>query len=160
MWTVAISVALAGGCNLQTLTSAMNKLDQDLAQQWWAVEEQAKRVEKELQCTKEPVDYGTILKLHTQLAIAAHIRKDFDTSAAHLVAAWLAAPMFTFPDGIPTTSPARGRFAALQEEILSNGVVVRLDRPASVDGHWADWVYAGLPMIVQEPGKKPRIMGR
>jgi len=158
MWISLIATALAGPCNLQTLQSAMSKLDQDLAQQWWAVEEQMKRVQKEVQCTKEPLQPATILRLHEQLAVSHHILKDYDTSAAHLVSAWLAAPMFPFPASIPTTSPARGRFAALQEQVLNGGVVVRLDRPAYIDGHWADWVYAGLPMIVQEPGKKARIM--
>jgi len=160
MWILLLSLASAGGCNLPTLRTSMTVLDGDLAQRWWAVEEQAKRVEKDLQCLKEPVDQATLLKIHEQLAVAAHIRKDFDAAAAHLVAAWISQPMMVFPATIPTTSPARGRFAALQEEILSDGVVVQLDRPAYVDGHFAGWVYEGLPMIVQEPGKRPRIMTR
>jgi hypothetical protein len=160
MSLLLLSIAWAGGCNLQSLNTSMTVLENDLAQRWWAVEEQSKRVVKELECLKEPVGQATLLKIHEQLAVAAHIRKDFDDAAAHLVAAWISQPMMVFPSAIPSTSPARGRFAALQEKILSEGTVVRLDRPAYVDGHWASWVYEELPMIVQEPGKKPRIMGR
>jgi len=157
MLIALLSIAWGGGCNLASLTSQMNTLEADLAQRWWAVEEQARRVERELLCVKEPVDFQTVFRLHEQLAVAAHIRKDFDTSAKHLVARWLSYPLAPFPAGIPTTSPARGRYAALQEKILANSAVVRLEHPASVDGHLADWVFAELPMIVQEPGKKPRI---
>ncbi len=160
MLIALLSLAWGGGCNLASLTSQMNALDTDLSERGWAVEEQAKRVEKELLCTKDPIDFQTVFRLHEQLAIAAHIRKDFDAAAEHLVARWLSYPLAGFPSGIPTTSPARGRYAALQEKILADGTVVRLASPAAVDGHLADWYFAELPMIVQEPGKKPRIMAK
>ncbi len=75
MLIALLSLAWGGGCNLASLTSQMNALDTDLSERGWAVEEQAKRVEKELLCTKDPIDFQTVFRLHEQLAIAAHIRK-------------------------------------------------------------------------------------
>lgn len=157
MWMLFLSAAMAA-CDMASLDGAMRVLDADLTNRWWAVEEQAERVTRAVKCVKEPLGGVTLIRLHHQWAVAAHIQKDFDTAAKHLVAAWLISPNTELPPLLPSTSPARGRYAALQEEILTSGVVVPLENSALVDGHNAAWVYEGLPMVVQQAGKKTRIM--
>jgi hypothetical protein len=152
-----IAAALAS-CDLSVLKSAMDVLDGDLQSRWWAVPAQVGRVEQAMKCTKDQIDMRSLIRLHHQLAVAACIDKNFNLAAEHLVAAWLISPMTELPALIPTTSPARVRFVVLQEKVLNRGKTVRLDKLAAVDGHYAGWVFADLPMIVQPIGEKARLM--
>jgi hypothetical protein len=157
VWALLATLAW-GKCTLADVESSLAALDTALAGDVRAVEPAREAVDRHLKCSRELVSATLAARLHHTWAVLALRTRDHDQAALHLLAAWVAAPMIPRHPLMPTVSEAGDRLLVLQEEIMEDRQVTHLGKLTYVDGHPATWVLDGVPAILQQAGKKPRVL--
>lgn len=157
VWWWLMSVAW-GRCSLADVSTALDAVDHALAYDIRQVAPATEALDREVRCTKEMISATQAARIHHTWAVIAHRTKEPEQAALHLLAAWIAAPMIPRHPQMPLVSEAGDRFAVLQESALEERRVTRLPHTAYVDGHPAGWVLDGVPAILQQQGKKPKVL--